>query len=251
MKKSLYRYLWVLTFFVGLLLTPDFVWANSSTYSGYDDRLGQLSIGVFQEKNRTLGDTKSLRIIHPLVMDENYQIQGGLSWNITESHVNALFVDFGCQIINDPDFSINLKFLGNQYPEYDKAANSIIPYFNWDDESYYFSLGLNFRYLNSDTDQLWNIFNYHSQVFERILYYKLGVRHIFEDIGLVTTVEMKNYDEMYAGNLGAYQLYINNELMVSPQVALFVSLGFYQSGSIGLAATSYETTIYWGLEERF
>jgi hypothetical protein len=215
------------------------------------DFFDQINFGTCFETNRTLGNKQTLKIIHQSLLDEHYWLQEGISFNRNTNLINALFIDLGYRNINDSNLGFNLKFLGNQYPEYSKAANSIIPYISWESANYCFTLGLNYRFLNSDAGQLWNIFYYHTSVFEFIPYYKLGIHYSLPDAPLTTTIEVNNTDAMYAGNLGAYGLFVNNEFMVNQNVILFVNVGFRQSGSIGLAATNYTRTISCGLEERF
>lgn len=60
-------------------------------------------------------------------------------------------------------------------------------------------------------------------------------------------MEFKNNHEFYAGNLGAYGLFINNSYGVSDRIIIYGNLGLWQSGSIALIATYLKTTFHAGL----
>jgi len=208
----------------------------------------RLNLSTGFEHNRTLGDRWELRGIYQLEYDNRYRLQTGLSYNHDTGYLNGIFVELGYEKIRDTQLSARLKFLGNQYAQYDTAANSIIPYLNWENDNYVIDFGLNYRYTNFSGDRLWNIFDYNSDVFETILFYRLGWRCPLETDRYALTVEFKNNHEFYAGNLGAYAFFINNSYQVNEQVKVFDNLGLWQSGSIALTATDYKITFHGGVE---
>lgn len=208
----------------------------------------QLNLSNGFEHNRTLGDRCELRGIYQLEYDTHYRLQTGLSYNGDTEYFNGIFIEFGYEKIKDTNYSARLKFLGNQYAQYDTAANSIIPYLSWDNSVYSVDLGLNYRYTRFTDDGLWNIFDYDQDVFEVILYYKFGWRPPLKYDRYSLAVEFKNNHEFYAGNLGAYALFINNSYQVNNRVKIYGNLGYWQTGSIALTATDYKTTLHAGLE---
>jgi hypothetical protein len=208
----------------------------------------QLNLSTGFEHNRTLGERWELRGIYQLVYDTHYRIQTGLSYNHDTGYLNGIFIELGYEKIKDSDYSIRIKFLGNQYAQWDTAANSIIPYLNWDNSDYFVDLGLNYRYTNFSSDDLWNIFDYDSEVSEVILFYRLGWRLPLKDERYDLSIEFKNNHEFYVGNLGAYALFFNNSYQVNDRVTVFGNLGLWQSGSIALTATRYKVTFHGGLE---
>ena len=208
----------------------------------------QLNLSTGFENNRTLGDRWELRGIYQLEYDTHYRLQTGLSYNGDTGYINGIFIELGYEKIKDTDYSARLKFLGNQYAQYETAANSIIPYLSWDNSDYYVDFGLNYRFTKFTDAGLWNIFDYHGDVSEVILYYRFGWRPPMKNDKYRLAVEFKNNHEFYAGNLGAYGLVINNYYQINKRVKIYGNLGLWQSGSIALSATYLKTTLHAGLE---
>jgi len=208
----------------------------------------QLNLSTGFENNRTLGDRWELRGIYQLEYDTHYRLQTGLSYNGDTGYINGIFIELGYEKIKDTDYSARLKFLGNQYAQYETAANSIIPYLSWDNSDYYVDFGWNYRFTKFTDEGLWNIFDYHGDVSEVILYYRFGWRPPMKNDQYILEVEFKNNHEFYAGNLGAYGLFINNSYQVNDRITIYGNLGLWQSGSIALTATEYKTTLHAGLE---
>ncbi len=208
----------------------------------------QLNFSTGFENNRTLGDRWELRGIYQLNYNTHYRLQTGLSYNDDTGYLNGIFVELGYEKIKDSQYSVRVKFLGNQYAQYDTAANSIIPYLNWSNSDYFIDLGMNFRYTKFNGEGIWNIFDYDTDVFERILYYGLGWRLPVKEERYILVVEFKNNHEFYAGNLGAYALFFNNSYQVNDRIKIYGNLGYWQTGSIALTATDYKVTLQAGLE---
>jgi hypothetical protein len=208
----------------------------------------QLDFAAGLERNRTLGDRWTLWGIYQLEYDTQYRLQTGLSYNTASGYINALFVELGYEKINNSKYSARLKFLGNQYGEYSKAANSIIPYMHWDNSLYFIDAGFNYRFLNVNETQLWNIFYYQTEVFELIPYYQFGLKVSMKDNHSTIAIALKNFDEMYAGNIGAYRLHFNYRYTINDKITAFGNLDFWQSGGIVMTNTYYKTGIYGGIE---
>ncbi len=208
----------------------------------------QLYLSTGFENNRTLGDRWELRGIYQLDYNTHYRLQTGLSYNGDTGYVNGLFIELGYEKIKDSNYSARLKFLGNQYAQYDTVANSIIPYLSWDNSNYSVDFGLNYRFTKFTDDELWNIFDYDTDVSEVILYYRFGWRPQLKNDKYTLAIEFKNNHEFYAGNLGAYGLFINNSYQLNERIKIYGNLGLWQSGSIALSATDYKTTLHAGLE---
>lgn len=207
----------------------------------------QLNLSTGFETHRTLGDRWELRGIYQLDYATHYRLQTGLSYNGDTGYINGIFIELGYEKTRDTDYSARLKFLGNQYAQYETAANSIIPYLSWDNSEYYFDLGLNYRFTKFTDAGLWNIFDYNGDVSEVILYYRFGWRPPLKNDQYQMEMEFKNNHEFYAGNLGAYGLFINNSYGVSDRIIIYGNLGLWQSGSIALIATYLKTTFHAGL----
>ena len=212
------------------------------------DIASRLNLSTGFENNRTLGDRWELRGIYQLEYDTHYRLQTGLSYNGTTGYLNGIFIEVGYEKIKDSQYSVRLKFLGNQYAQYDTAANSIIPYLNWENAEYYVDIGLNYRFTNFSGDDLWNIFDYDGDVSEVILYYRLGWNLPLQSDRYNLTIEFKNNHEFYAGNLGAYALFFNNSYQVNNRIKIYGNLGYWQTGSIALTATDYKITLHAGME---
>lgn len=225
----------------------DVLAGDESFQSGSNNRR-QLEFTAGFESNRTLGDRMMLWGLYQVILDEHLRLQTGASWNTDTGLVNALFIEMGYETTWNDTFGIRLKFLGNQYGEYGKAANSIIAYINWDNSVYFIDLGVNYRFLNTNEGQLWNIFYYDNTSIESIYYYRFSRRFIMDEGRYTLVLEVNNHDPMYAGNLGAYGLFLKNRITVNDKMAILGSIGCRQSGSIALSATYYKTMIYWGIE---
>lgn len=208
----------------------------------------QLRIEAGFDSNRTLGDRVVLWGQYRVSFDDHWRLNTGLSFNTATGLVNALYVELGFEVVRENTFGFRVKFLGNQYGEYARAANSIIAYVNWDNAVYFIDFGVNYRYLNINPAQLWNIFYYDNISAESVYYYSLRRRFVMQDGRYRLDVEANNHDPMYAGNLGAYGLFLKNRFTVNDKVAVLVSVGARQTGSIGLSATYYKTMIFWGVE---
>lgn len=237
--------LYTVFFFITYFASPVSAETTSTSSPELNHRLN-LSTGF--ENNRTLGDRWELRGIYQLEYDTHYRLQTGLSYNGTTGYLNGIFVELGYEKIKDSQYSVRLKFLGNQYAQYDTAANSIIPYLNWKNTDYYVDIGLNYRFTNFNGDGIWNIFDYDGDVSEVILYYRLGWSLPVKDDRYDLTIELKNNHEFYAGNLGAYALFINNSYQWNDRIKIYGNLGYWQTGSIALTATDYKITLHAGME---
>lgn len=208
----------------------------------------QFNLGTGFEDNRTLGERWELRGIYQLEYDTHYRLQTGLSYNGKTGYINGVFLELGYDNLKDSQYSARLKFLGMQYAQYGIAANSIIPYLNWRNTDYEVDIGLNYRYTHGDADRLWNIFDYNGDVSEIILYYRLGWNIPLRDERYALAIEFKNNHEFYAGNLGAYAIFINGSYRINRQAKIYGNLGLWQSGSIALSAVYYKTTLHAGFE---
>lgn len=232
-------------FFVTYIALP----VSAETVSISNPELNQrLNLSTGFENNRTLGDRWELRGIYQLDYNNHYRLQTGLSYNGDTEYLNGIFIELGYEKIKDSQYSARLKFLGNQYAQWDTTANSIIPYLHWENSDYWVDIGLNYRYSKFSGEDLWNIFDYDGDVSEVILYYRLGWRFPLKDDRYILTIEFKNNHQFYAGNLGAYALFINNSYQVNERIQIYGNLGLWQSGSIGLSATYYKTTLHAGME---
>lgn len=208
----------------------------------------QLEFTTGFETNRTLGDRWTQWGIYQLEINKQYRLQTGVSFNSTRGCINAIFIELGYEKINYSHYSARLKFLGNQYGEYTKAANSIIPYMHWDNTIFFIDAGLNYRFINVNETQLWNIFYYQTEVYENIPYYQFGLRFSMNDDHSTIILSLKNFDEMYAGNLGAYRFHFNYRYTINDKITAFGNLDFFQSGGIVMTNTYYKTAIYGGIE---
>lgn len=208
----------------------------------------QLKFEAGFDSNRTLGDRVVLWGQYQLLLGDHWRLHSGFSYNTATGLVNALFVELGYEFAREDTFGFRLKFLGNQYGEYGKAANSIIAYMNWNNSIYFIDFGLNYRYLNTNPAQLWNIFYYDNTSTESTYYYSFRRRFVMKEGRYRLDLEFNNHDSMYAGNLGAYGFFLKNRFIVNDQVAILGNIGFRQTGSIALSATYYKTMIFWGVE---
>lgn len=208
----------------------------------------QLDFVTGFDTNRTLGDRWTQWGIFQLEWDQQYRLQTGLSFNYASGYINATFIELGYEKIYNSHYTVRLKFLGNQYGEYGKAANSIIAYMRWERTVNFIDAGLNYRFINVNETQLWNIFYYQTEVYAIIPYYQFGLKVPMKDDRSTITLALKNFDEMYAGNKGAYRLHFNYRYTFNDKITAFGNLDLWQSGGIVMTANYYKTGIYGGIE---
>jgi hypothetical protein len=226
---------------------------TASASSSYPQSGPELDLTMVYDSNRTLGDKLLLQGVYNWQLTENCQLQAGLSFDTDTNSQNASFLEFGTNDLfyntdNDSKLGIHLKFLGNQYGEYGKAANSIIPYLSWENPNYLINFGLNYRFLVVNRDQLYNIFYFNTSSYEIIPYCRFCYHINPDNQRYSLNVEINNADDFYAGNLGSYGLFFKGSFMINDKVTIFGDLGFRQSGSIALSATFYKTIISGGFE---
>lgn len=234
------------SFFITYFASP----ASAETAPISTSELNQrLDLSTGYEDHRTLGERWEFRGIYQLDYNTHYRLQTGLSYNGETGYLNGIYVELGYEKIKDSDYSVRLKFLGNQNAQWDNTYNSIIPYLSWEASDYVVELGLNYRYSFFCEDDLWNIFKYsNADVSEVILYYRLAWSFPTQDDRYGLTIEFKNNHQFYAGNLGAYALFINNSYQLNDRIKIYGNLGYWQTGSIALSATYLKTTLHAGME---
>lgn len=236
-----------------LSITPVLAEVTSSPELSYPQLEPTLELATVFDSNRTLGDRLLLQGIYSWQLTENCRLRAGLSFNTATHLQNASFLeleseDFFHSTEYGAKLRVNLKFIGNQYGEYDKAANSIIPYLSWENPNYLVNLGVNYRFLIVDHKQLYNIFYFNGPSYEILPYYRFSYHINPKNEKYILSAEINNGDELYAGNLGSYGLFFKGTYMLNDKVTAFGEFGFRQSGSIALSATYYKTIICGGFE---
>jgi hypothetical protein len=208
----------------------------------------QLDFAMGYESNRTLGNRWISWGIYELNCGDHIRFQTGFSFNAASGSINALFLEAGYEKIWNSPYSIRLKFLGNQYVEYARAANSIVPYIHRESPVYFYDLGVNCRFINTNEAQLWNIFYYQTDWVDIIPYYGVGLKFSWKDNRYVLNLAVKNYDEMNAGNVGAYRFCFDFQYTINDKTAVFGNLDLWQSGGIVMTNIYYKTVIRSGIE---
>ncbi len=204
--------------------------------------------------NRTLPNRFSLPLQYTFEMKNGFFADTGISFETTTGYIRGYYFRAGWNNIVSTPFGGSLQFAGTQYAEYERSVNSIIiagnGNFEWNRYFAGFEIGVNFRFLNIDSDRLWNIFYYPDISREAILCYYGVFGMKFFDERYRVFIRFDNRDDFLAGNLGHYGFFFGQEFDINSRFTVKLIPGFRQSGSVALAATYYQAIIYFGGEIR-
>lgn len=196
--------------------------------------------------NRTLPNKFLVPLEYKLLINNHWVFETGLSLNTYTGYINSYYFKPGYNNFFGVPIGVHLKFLGNQYGEYNRSANSIIPTVSLEltpkTHRFYAEIGYNFRFLIVETNQLWNIFYYQSPSTEAIFHYNFSYAISLLKGYYTIMIEFNNNDNFFAGNLGHYGFFLNNSYLIGIEknFKLALKLGFRQAGSIALTATFYQ-----------
>jgi hypothetical protein len=195
---------------------------------------------------RSLGADFSLRAVYDLLAWDHLRGTFGASLSFTPISIDGYFLDLGIDDIYGTGLGAHLKFMGDQYPEYGRAANTIQPYAVWRFMFIDLAFGVTWRFLLVEPAPLWCMFYYDPFMVEAIFYYKVGTVLDFFDGFWTLSISLSNQDEFYAGNFGAFTLRADNRFAIDDHWSTFFDLLYRPSGTIALTAVNSAIAIRLG-----
>ncbi len=195
---------------------------------------------------RSLGPDFYIRAVYDLLAWDHFRGTFGASLSFTPLSIDGYFLDLGIDDIYGTGLSAHIKFMGDQYPEYGRAANTIQPYVVWRCMFFDLAFGVTWRFLLVEPAPLWCMFYYDPFMVEAIFYYKIGVVLGFFDDFWTLAVSLSDQDEFYAGNFGAFILRAGNTLRIDGNWSAFLDLLYRPSGTIALTAVNSAIAIRMG-----
>ncbi len=188
---------------------------------------------------RSLDPDLYVRAVYDALLWDHVRAAAGASLSFTPLLcVDGYFLDAGVDDILGWGLGAHLKLMGDQYPEYGRAANTIQPYAVWRKCFADLAFGVTWRFLVVAPEPLWLMFYYPSFMVEAIFYYKIGVVFDFFDGFWTFSASLSNQDEFTAGNFGAFCLRMGNRFSVMDRMGLFLDILYRPSGTIALTAVN-------------
>jgi hypothetical protein len=77
---------------------------------------------------RSIGTDVYLRAVYDLLFLGHFRGTAGVSLSFTPFAINGYFIDLGYENIAGTGLGCHIKLLSDEYPEYGRAANTVIPY---------------------------------------------------------------------------------------------------------------------------
>jgi hypothetical protein len=195
---------------------------------------------------RSLGADFYLRGVYDILAWEHFRGTFGASLSFTPISIDGYFLDLGIDDIYGTGLGAHIKLMGDQYPEYGRAANTIQPYVAWRWMFLDLAFGVTWRFLLVEPAPLWLMFYYDPFMVEAIFYFKIGTEFSFFDDFWTLAVSLSDQDEFYAGNFGAFVLRAGNTLRIDGHWSAFLDLLYRPSGTIALTAVNSAIAIRLG-----
>ncbi len=190
------------------------------------------------DMQRSIGPDFYLRAQYEILAWEHFRGAAGLSLSLTPFGVDGYFLELGVENVAGTGLGARVKFMGDQYPEYGRAANTINPYIFWRYAFVDLAFGVVWRFLVTDPAWLWCMFDYDPFMVEPMFYYKIGFVFAFFDRFWTLSVSLSNQDEFYVGNFGTFTFFIGNRIAINEQWSVFVDFLWRPSGTIALTAVN-------------
>ena len=187
---------------------------------------------------RSLGADFYLRAVYDLLAWDHFRGTIGASLSFTPLSIDGYYLDLGIDDIYGTGLGAHLKLMGDQYPEYGRAANTIQPYAVWRCMFLDLAFGVTWRFLLVEPAPLWLMFYYDPFMVEAIFYYKIGAVLDFFDDFWTLSISLSDQDEFYAGNFGAFVLRVGNSIRIDGHWSAFLDLLYRPSGTIALTAVN-------------
>jgi hypothetical protein len=187
---------------------------------------------------RSLGPDVYLRAIYEVLAWEHFRGAAGLSLSFTPVCIDGYFLELGVENVAGTGLGARIKFMGDEYPEYGRAANTINPYLVWRYAFVDLAFGIVWRFLVTDPDWRWCLFDYDSFMVEPIFQFKIGFIFEFFDRIWTLNISLSNQDEFYAGNFGALTILLGNRFALDDRSSVFFDFLWRPSGTIALSAVN-------------
>jgi hypothetical protein len=187
---------------------------------------------------RSLGPDFYLRATYDLLACDHYRFAAGASLSFTPFAIDGYFMELAVDDILGTGLGVHLKAMGDEYPEYGRAVNTLQPYLVWRWAVFDLAFGVSWRFLVTDPAWLWCLFDYDPFMVEPIFYYKIGFVFEFFDRFWTLSVSLSNQDEFYVGNFGAFTLFIGNRFAIDKTWSVFFDFLWRPSGIIALTAVN-------------
>ncbi len=187
---------------------------------------------------RSLGPDVYLRAVYDCLAFGHFRGRAGASLSFTPFAVDGYFLELAVDDVAGTGLGAHVKFMGDQYPEYGRAANTFQPFIVWRFAFVDLALGISWRFLVTDPAWLWCMFDWDPFMAEAIWYYKIGFVFEFFDRFWTLSVSLSNQDEFYVGNFGAFTLFIGNRIALDGRWSVFFDFLWRPSGTIALTAVN-------------
>jgi hypothetical protein len=187
---------------------------------------------------RSLGPDCYLRATYDLLAFGHFRGAAGVSLSFTPFAVDGYYLELAVDDVAGTGLGAHLKAMGDEYPEYGRAANTIQPYLVWRYAFVDLAFGITWRFLVTDPAWLWCLFDYDPFMAEAIWYYKIGFVFELFDRFWTLSVSLSNQDEFYVGNFGTFTLLVGNRLALDDRWSVFLDFLWRPSGTIALTAVN-------------
>jgi len=187
---------------------------------------------------RSLGPDVYLRAIYDCLAFGHFRGTAGLSLSFTPFTIDGYFLELAVDDLFGTGLGVHLKAMGDEYPEYGRAANTLQPYLVWRFAFVDLAFGITWRFLVTDPNLLWCLFDYDPFMVEPIFYYKIGFVFDFFDKFWTISISLSNQDEFYVGNFGTFTLSIGNRFALNENWSVFFNFYWRPAGTIALTAVN-------------
>jgi len=178
-----------------------------------------------------------LRAEYSILLNDFIQVQTGISFQ-TSGYLNAYLA--GIQALNmfHTGISAVLQFHNRVYNEYHFGENSAVFYLRYETGGFKMELGPGFRFMNTNQNQLWNIFSLSG--FQYNFDYHINFSYRWEIVPDFYTIEgsINSGDDFVQENILSPGLFLNQYLYPIQGLTVFIKLGARPSGSIA-------GSVYW------
>jgi len=167
--------------------------------------------------------------IGTIELDNMYVLKSGLGVGRTLIDTNLnFFLNAGVSPFTLP-LSFSASYYYNGLPEYETHTHSFLPLISYHGDRAGISLGCNFRFTY--------FFGEEAQ-YESVLSFNVFYNFINNDT-LLLGINIGNFDDFYAKNMGAYSLNILGVIKLNDNWGIINNIEYQQSGGDGLTTTLY------------
>jgi len=195
-----------------------------------------LSACVEMDCSRTIGVNLYQRSIYRVLFFDSIFLNAGISLSATPFSVDGYFLAAGVENLLGTGVWAGVKLMGDQYPEYSRALNSINVYLGWIYWWFDAAVGIHWRYLVVDPRQIYNIFFLNDFHIERHLYFRVGVNIPFAEDFYTFSFSITNHDSFYAGNFDAFMFGLGNRFCLGENLNASADIIFRPTGTIAYTA---------------